>query len=778
MNCKAASSVLLLGLVCCSSQAIAQAPATQPAADALVTMDFPADGVELRVLADIVTKRLKIPIIYDDTIINKRVIVHVPRDVPESALLGILQSALRMKQMVLVDAEQPGWKQIVPAQNLAAVAKPAAPGKTPEPGTAVTQIFNLKHADPARAVEAIKPFLSQPGGNIQPVPGQKTLIVSDYSSVIQRVDELLRLLDSEAAVEIQFVRLKEADARDVATMVTQLLASRQTAQPGGASAALITPDERLNQVVVAAPADQMKEILQFISGLDKTVELQTKVYPLKAIGPDRLDRLIKNLFGGAAKRSYQATADRETRSLVVAATPEVHERIAQLLRELDVPTTQEQSPIRFYRLKNTKAVDVLATISGLQTDEGLEGFRTDEQGNESAPSQTRPRATGADRNLAPLPRSDRQMSNPPAAADAALSNPGQPRTRSDLDSIATGQTSDIRYGSRSTIAGADEGAGGQKSAGTVRTHNATVTADVNTNSIIVIAEPAVQQMYQDLIKRLDERRPQVQIECTIVTLDTTSGASFGVDIGKLGGFGTSQLLTFSSFGVSSVDPKTGSLTPTAGRGGTFALLSPRIADVVLRALSENSRSRLISAPQILVNDNGKGKLQSVTQEPFAEILDTATTQSRTGLGGQAQAGTTISVEPHISEDDYLQLSYTVELSSFTGQGQNGLPPPSQKNTVDSTVTIPDGYTIVVGGLSVKNLRTTVQSIPIIGDIPILKYFFSTRTRSNTDTTLFVFIKPVILRDDRFEDLKFISEGKGVEAGLPGNYPTSEPVPMR
>src|SRR5947207_4756139 len=175
---------------------------------------------------------------YDDTINNKRVIVHVPKDVPESALLGILQSALRIKQMVLVDAEQPGWKQIVSAQNLAAVARPVAAGKAVEPGTAVTQVFNLKHADPARAVEAVRPFLSQPGGNIQPVAGQKSIIVSDYSSVIARVDELLKLLDSEAAVEIEFVRLKEADARDVAQMVSQLLASRASA---GGAATVTTP---------------------------------------------------------------------------------------------------------------------------------------------------------------------------------------------------------------------------------------------------------------------------------------------------------------------------------------------------------------------------------------------------------------------------------------------------------------------------------------------------------------------------------------------------------
>src|SRR4051794_23445517 len=102
MNPKAASALCLLCVFLIAGGALAQAPATQPA-DALVTMDFPAEGVELRVLADIVTRRLKIPIIYDDAINNKRVIVHVPRDVPESALLGILQSALRMKQMVMVD---------------------------------------------------------------------------------------------------------------------------------------------------------------------------------------------------------------------------------------------------------------------------------------------------------------------------------------------------------------------------------------------------------------------------------------------------------------------------------------------------------------------------------------------------------------------------------------------------------------------------------------------------------------------------------------------------
>jgi general secretion pathway protein D len=332
------------------------------------------------------------------------------------------------------------------------------------------------------------------------------------------------------------------------------------------------------------------------------------------------------------------------------------------------------------------------------------------------------------------------------------------------------------YGSRRSAGGTGD-AYGDRGAAPVgfRGRDASVAADVNTNSIVVIAPPDVQRLYADLIARLDVRRPQVQVECTIVTLDTSDGASFGVDIGRLGGFDGSRVITFSSFGVSGVDPLTGRLTPTAGRGGTFALLSPNIADVVLRALATNTRSRLVSAPQLLVNDNGRGRLQSVAQEPFAEILDTGTNQTRTALGGQAQAGTSITVEPHISEGDYLQLTYSVELSSFTGASGGGLPPPSQKNAVDSTVTIPDGHTIVVGGLSVRNLRSSVDSIPLIGRIPVLEYLFGTRTRSSTDTTLFVFIRPVILRDDKFEDLKFLSERDTQAADVASDYPESEPL---
>lgn len=764
--------------------AFAQPSATQPG-NKPVTMDFPADGVELKTLADIVTKRLKIPILYDDSINNKKVIIRVPVDVPESALLGVLQSALRMKQMALADADLPGWKQIVPATNLAALAKPVAAGAAV--GVApVVEVFNLKQADPARVVETVRAFLTPQGGQISPVSGQKAVIVSDYASVVTRVEQLIKTLDEGTPIEVQFVPIKNAEPSVVASTVQQILATKEGGAPGAQAAGIvITPDERTGQVIVIAPKARMAEIQEFIHGIDKPLDLTTKVYHLKAIAPDRVDRLVKNLIGPAAvKRAYQSSIDKDSQSLVVSATDDILKKIDALLKDLDQPVAEGQSPIRFYKLKNTQAADVLATISSLMGEQASVVQPAGGAGSQGAgrsllgpPENTgdnripvrpttgyQPVTQGADVTLAPGSALMR-----PRPEDLGPSSGALPTARAGTTSGSG--TSPTSPSTNTTDTGDELGIAH-------RARNATVTADVNTNSIIVIAPPVVQQMYAGLINKLDERRPQVQVECTIVTLDTSDNFTFGVDIAKLGGFGNSKLLAFSSFGVSKVDPVTGKLAPLSQPGGTLAVLSPGIADVVISALQSNSRARLVSAPQLLVNDNGKGKLQSVSQEPFAEILDTSTTQSRTGLGGLAQAGTTISVEPHISEGDYLQLEYSIELSNFTGTGSSGLPPPSQKNSVDSTVTVPDGNTIVVGGLRVKDFRKSRDTIPFIDAIPFADIIFGSHTRDLRDQTLFVFIKPVILRDDKFEDLKFLSQRAMKEVDLPGDFPASSPIPMK
>lgn len=739
------SSLLILASLAASLPRYGVAQ-TLPATEPLIDMSFPDDGIELSLLADIVTRKLHVPILYDEQVRGKKVIIRVPAKVPQSALMGILQSALRTKQLALVDAEQPGWKQIVPAPNLAAVA---VPGNAKNADSPVAQLFVLQHADANKVAEMVRPFLTSPGGYVQAESGQKSLIVGDYPSVVRRVELLIKDLDAQAPpVETRFVSLKSATPTALVASVQQLISNRETYQWGstGASGIFLTPDDAGNQVVVVAPPNRMDEIVSLINGLDRTPELESRVYHLKSISPQRVDEIARGLLEPSLlKRGYQTQSDDASQTYVVSAVPAAHARLATLIEQLDVPMPAASNPIQFYKLKNSKAADLLATINGLLGDAPT-----------SQPSVAEPAVT---------PPTPTQMSGYRPLGGSFSGD----------DPFASAGGSNFR-GDNNRFGGFSNSSVQQAGVLAVHGHGATAMADVNTNSIIVSGPPSVQQMYGDLIQKLDQRRPQVQVECTIVTLDTTDNNSFGVDIGHLGG-SDNQILTLSSFGVSSVNPQTGRLTPTGGTGGSFALLSPRIADVVVRALATNTRARLLSAPRLLVNDNGQGQLKSVAQQPFSVISTNANTALQS-QGGLAEAGTTIQVEPHISEADYLQLEYSIELSNFTGDASDGLSPPKQENSIESGVTIPDGYTIVVGGLNSSNYTTAVSSIPILGQIPVIKYLFGARNSRRQDTTLFVFIRPTILRDDQFEDLKYLSANDLSAAGLFDRVPRSDPVLMK
>ena len=96
---------------------------------------------------------------------------------------------------------------------------------------------------------------------------------------------------------------------------------------GGTGVTLI-PDDRTGQVIVIAPKARAQDVADLIAGVDKPLELATKVYRLKQTSPERIDRLVKNLIGAAAaKRGYQSTIDREAQILVVSASEDVHARI-------------------------------------------------------------------------------------------------------------------------------------------------------------------------------------------------------------------------------------------------------------------------------------------------------------------------------------------------------------------------------------------------------------------------------------------------------------------
>ena len=194
-------------------------------------------------------------------------------------------------------------------------------------------------------------------------------------------------------------------------------------------------------------------------------------------------------------------------------------------------------------------------------------------------------------------------------------------------------------------------------------------------------------------------------------------------------------------------------------------------------MANHTRSKVLSAPRLLVADNSTGNLASVQEVPYTSV-NASTTVATTSFAGFAEAGTTIQVQPRIMDDNHLQLQFNVSLNSFTGSGSNGVPPPRQTDQISSKVTVPDGYTVIVGGLTNRNNSSSQNGIPWVELVPILKDLTSLQTKSRfTQTTLFVFLRPVIMRDDKIPgDLKYLSDRDIHCAQEPPNYPAELPNP--
>ncbi|MEM8736892.1 MAG: secretin N-terminal domain-containing protein [Planctomycetota bacterium] len=430
---------------------------------------------------------------------------------------------------------------------------------------------------------------------------------------------------------------------------------------------------------------------------------------------------------------------RTNQIVITAADPRLLDDAVRLATLLDTEVTSPVPPVRRYKLTNTTAVDLLRTLKAVS---GGDADPFDELG----------------------------------AAEPGLAFGGREETTDsggELGQNGGRGPNSFGEGRAATLTVETSFSEGQLNGADV-----TLAADVNTNSIIVVADPATQEIYAGLIELLDERRPQVQIEATLVSLNTTNDYTLGVEFGIDAGLeGDAQLITFSSFGISTIDPLTAGLTPTVASGLTSALLDADFAEVVLRAFEEDGNSRVLSAPTLLVNDNERGRLRSLTEEPTTSITQ-GEVSDQISFREYVEAGTTIDVVPHISEGGYLQLEYRVEVNSFLPADATlaalGVPPPRQTDALQSRVTIPDGFTIIVGGLTRRDESEIISKVPILGDVPLLGELFKQTSRDSNKSTLFVFLRPTILADDDFADLRGLSETKLRDAGLPGNEPYDEP----
>jgi general secretion pathway protein D len=727
------------GLLCAAVVVIALVAMPANAARAengqqgMIKLNFP-EQLKLKDLIDYVSKRNKVNFLYDVRhVTGKRVTLIAPQKVPADSLMTLLGSILRMKGMQLTEDPETGMLHISLAKSVTETTRGISgdPNARDLPARAVTRVFTLTHAKPEDVQGVIKPFLSAATANVINLPQHKRMIVTDYASNMKRISELISLVDQPARqAVVKFVPVRNLEASVLIGDVKKILQGKARAQGAPARAtASMHSDDRANRVVLIGAAEEVSEALELIESLDAPLNRKKAVYSFKVASAGRVDELVKKLIGEvAAKQFYESAVDGQSNVLIVTATPEVHEQIELVRKMVDKPTLETQSPIRFYKLQNAKAADVIGTLQSITGEGGLSGVSLDGK-------------TGGKKG-----------------EDGLVIKGPTPRK---VNRPSTGGYDRVK---------------GPSANGGVAVEDARIMADEGSNTIIVIAPPSMQAIYRKLIERLDVRRPQVLVEATVVTLDTTDDFALGVEVSYGNDIedGEGKVLTFSSFGLSTVDATTGRLAITPGTGFNGALISADVADVVIKALQTDKRAKVVSRPSVLINDNATGTLVSESEEPFASV-NASNTVATTSFAGYTSAGTKMVITPQISEGDHLKLEYEITLSSFGEDASESLPPSRQTNSLASEATIPDGHTIIVGGLTRKDFDETVDRIPLLGEIPILEYAFSNRDVNKRQTTLFVFIRAVILRDDKFRRLKSLSEEAVREAKLESRYPTSEPV---
>ena len=221
-----------------------------------------------------------------------------------------------------------------------------------------------------------------------------------------------------------------------------------------------------------------------------------------------------------------------------------------------------------------------------------------------------------------------------------------------------------------------------------------------------------------------------------------------------------------------------STSGVGGAGGTAVVLDPGDFSAVIRALKTINEGRSLSIPRVLVNNNQDATFDSVLQQPFTST-NASDTVATTSFGGTQDAGTTVSVRPQIAEGDHLVLEYSVSLSSFVGESSDpSLPPPRQQNSLNSVATIPDGYTIAVGGIELTTEAEAISKTPLLAEIPLVGELFKNRSSSTSRSRFYVFIRPTVMRHQTFEDLKYVSDLQTDDAGVDDGWPEVEPRVIR
>jgi type IV pilus assembly protein PilQ len=292
-----------------------------------------------------------------------------------------------------------------------------------------------------------------------------------------------------------------------------------------------------------------------------------------------------------------------------------------------------------------------------------------------------------------------------------------------------------------------------------------VFGDARTNTLIIRDTQSVIPRIDDLIRQLDRKSQQVEIEARVVLASRSFAQDVGTQIalaGSHGGnvIGGAQQVGTSPFGHGPAGTPTGPIPPLVSAGTTSMPLLTNLGataatsglsfehiagsfaiDMIITAMESKGVGKLLSAPKILTQNNTEGQTTQGTQIPIqTNINNTISTQYIT-------AALILKVTPQITADGTIFMIVHIENTQI----DSGIPailgqPALSTQSVDDQVLAKDGETVMLGGVMVNSQTTQYNEVPILGSIPVIGNLFKHRTISVQSQELWFFLTPRVTPD--------------------------------
>jgi general secretion pathway protein D len=490
-----------------------------------------------------------------------------------------------------------------------------------------------------------------------------------------------------------------------------------------------------NTVILTEAASNIRRILAILEAIDvETYKEELAVIKIEHADAATLANQVSEIYGAevssagaptprrsrSSRRAANAPAqasvpaavrgkvrlitDARTNSLIVLAPRAQLADVRKLVNRLDVPVSGG-GRIHVYYLQHADATDLSQTLSSLIGGSG-----------------------GARRAA------------PPTAGGAGATSPGAAQSiRAAVSALAGG----IR-----------------------------ITADPATNSLVIQASKEGYDTIVGVIEMLDVERPQVLVEALIMEIDVTNSEDLGF----------SGIVRFINGGTelsTVISPATVAGLVTGGpAGGAVAAGLPlvqrfisdtrdldeegnptgsgAVIDTVIAASAGDAGTNIISAPHILTMDNEQAEIRIGQNIPIITNRIESAQGQNLGLSSSVNVerqdiGVTLRVTPHITEGESLRMEIYQEISAINaglsdavGNAED-VGVPLTERTIENTVVINDGETVVIGGLLSDEYQDTVSKVPFLGDIPILGWAFKTTSRTLRKINLLIFLTPHIVR---------------------------------